>query len=240
MTHLTEEQEAQLQQKLIQELKELEHRLQQNKHFGQEESFSDSIGELSLYDNHPADIASEEFERGKDLALNEHAEHHIKDIKKALHHLNSGNYGVCIVCGKPIPFARLEAVPYTLYCKDHAPDSHVSDRRPVEEKIMSYSLERIRDNELTENPSPVNGEDTWQEVSHWGNSDTPALSANQEFDEYDEYTDDEQSGYVESLETFLATDIYGKDLTVLKNAQYQSYVDHDEGDNRLTIEAEED
>ncbi|MDI9448265.1 MAG: conjugal transfer protein TraR, partial [Bacillota bacterium] len=33
----------------------------------------DSIGELSTYDNHPADVGSEVFERSKDFALRESA-----------------------------------------------------------------------------------------------------------------------------------------------------------------------
>ena len=38
---------------------------------GLKESLSDSISEFSTYDNHPADIGAETFERSKDLALRE-------------------------------------------------------------------------------------------------------------------------------------------------------------------------
>ena len=37
-------------------------------------------------------------------------------IESALQRLDLGTYGVCEVCGKPIPDARLEAMPYASTC----------------------------------------------------------------------------------------------------------------------------
>lgn len=39
-------------------------------------------------------------------------------VQDALLRLESGTYGTCAECGRPIPEKRLEAVPWTLYCID--------------------------------------------------------------------------------------------------------------------------
>jgi DnaK suppressor protein len=40
----------------------------------------------------------------------------LEQVDEALARIDSGMYGTCTVCGKPIPDARLEAVPWTPYC----------------------------------------------------------------------------------------------------------------------------
>jgi DnaK suppressor protein len=40
----------------------------------------------------------------------------VAEIDHALQRLESGKYGVCEDCGKPIPAARLEAVPFAYLC----------------------------------------------------------------------------------------------------------------------------
>ncbi|MNO07431.1 hypothetical protein D3C81_2296140 [compost metagenome] len=44
---------------------------------------------------------------------------------------------------------------------------------------------------------------------------------------------DENIGYVEALESFLATDIYGRHVTVVRNKQYQEYMHNGEGEALL-------
>src|SRR5699024_11236237 len=61
--------------------------------FDMEMSQTEAIGELSSYDNHPADLGTELFERGKDLALTDHAESELERINEALHALEEGSYG---------------------------------------------------------------------------------------------------------------------------------------------------
>ena len=45
----------------------------------------------------------------------------IKAIRAALGRIEEGTYGECVVCGEEISEERLEAVPHTPFCKDHAP-----------------------------------------------------------------------------------------------------------------------
>lgn len=77
-----------------------------------QESLRDSTQELSLIDNHPADIASENYERAKDLSLHEKNRLLLEKVKEALVKIERGSYGYCENCGKPIPPERLAAVPY--------------------------------------------------------------------------------------------------------------------------------
>lgn len=142
-------------------------------HFGLNEAFTqESMGELSNYDNHPADHGTELFERGKDLALNGHAEKELEDINKALHAIADGTYGICKDCGRDIPFERLEAIPTADTCIEHAESNVDTDDRPIEEAVFSPQI----------NPNPgsqydqtaYDEEDTWQDVSRYGTSETPS------------------------------------------------------------------
>jgi DnaK suppressor protein len=40
----------------------------------------------------------------------------LQEIDEALERIEAGTYGVCAVCGEPIPDERLEAVPYATLC----------------------------------------------------------------------------------------------------------------------------
>ncbi len=67
--------------------------------------------ELSNYDQHPADVGSETFEREKDLSILEQLEAELAEIQAALRRIDEGTYGIDEVTGEPIPPERLEAVP---------------------------------------------------------------------------------------------------------------------------------
>lgn len=79
----------------------------------------DSLSELSTVDQHAADVGSETFERTKNLALHEDLDGRLEDVARALDKLDSGTYGTCEACEKPIPDERLEAVPAARFCVEH-------------------------------------------------------------------------------------------------------------------------
>ena len=62
-------------------------------------------------DQHPADQASDTFEREKDLAILEQLESELAEIEAALARLDDGTYGVDEVSGEPIDPERLAAYP---------------------------------------------------------------------------------------------------------------------------------
>jgi RNA polymerase-binding protein DksA len=82
------------------------------------DSEADSLQELSSYDQHPADVATETFDREKDLSILDEVEGELADIEHALQRLDDGTYGTCEACGKPIGDERLEAMPAARFCVD--------------------------------------------------------------------------------------------------------------------------
>ena len=67
-------------------------------------------------DQHLADHASDMLEREMDWTLEENAEHMMVEVDDALARIDAGTYGLCVVCGEPIPEERLAAVPYATLC----------------------------------------------------------------------------------------------------------------------------
>ena len=72
---------------------------------------NEDISELADYDQHPADSASDTFEREKDLSILEQLETELAELQAALERIDNGTYGVDEVTGEPIDPARLDAIP---------------------------------------------------------------------------------------------------------------------------------
>lgn len=100
---------------------------------------SQSTGELSVYDQHPADIASELYEREKDNGLLELLELELEKVNDAIKRCNSGQYGICELCGKSIEKARLDRLLNTTLCSECAHQRQNEYSRPAEEDILSIA-----------------------------------------------------------------------------------------------------
>jgi RNA polymerase-binding protein DksA len=85
-------------------------------------SLEEETGELlsGSADNHLADTATETYERELDEGLEEDAREQLRQIEHALERIESGQYGMCEVCGKEIPVERLEAMPSATLCIEDA------------------------------------------------------------------------------------------------------------------------
>lgn len=142
---------------------------------GEHVSFKDSIEELSLVDNHPADTGSELYERSKDLSLHEKRLRNLQDIESALERIADGSYGRCLHCGQQIERERLESLPsvsYCLKCKEELEKvSKEGKDRPVEEFLLYPPFKRT----FLDGKSFIgyDGEDAWQEVARYGSADSP-------------------------------------------------------------------
>lgn len=66
--------------------------------------------------------ASEAFEEGSVVSRT------LEQVQDALRRIEDGSYGKCIVCGREIEPARLEAIPWTPYCLE---DQEKLDRSSV-------------------------------------------------------------------------------------------------------------
>jgi len=82
------------------------------------ESEGAAIVELSLVDQHPADVGTETFEREKQASILDLAERQLQDVDRAFTRLDDGTYGTCEACGAVIPVERLEARPAARFCLD--------------------------------------------------------------------------------------------------------------------------
>src|SRR5690625_1231455 len=125
-------------------LQKRQHKLiHKNKNFGLENSEKDSVGELSSYDNHPAEMATELYEREKDVTLHARREKELEQINAALHAIEEGTYGVCSVCGKAISFERLLLVPLTEYCSEHAEQGDDTSKQSASDDVINHIFSRF-------------------------------------------------------------------------------------------------
>lgn len=139
------------------------------------DTMSDSVGELSMYDNHPADLGDVVFERSKDVALRDNEHILLEQVETALARIHDGSYGVCDSCGKAIDIERLEALPWATRCIDCQEDKDVIDNtpRPLEEEVLAPPFHRSFLDSANFNFVGFDGEDALQSVLKWGSSDSP-------------------------------------------------------------------
>lgn len=139
------------------------------------DTMSDSVGELSAYDNHPADLGDELFERSKDTALRDNAHVILEHIEKALQKIDNGTYGTCEKCGQPIGLERLETIPWVSNCINCQQQSESEDPtpRPVEEELLEPPFHRTFLDTAKFDFVGFDGEDALQSVLKFGSSDSP-------------------------------------------------------------------
>lgn len=205
---LSNEQLNQLKQELTERQDKLIDRIQT--YYGMQLEFPhESSGELSSYDNHPADNATELYDRQKNLAIQEHAEDELKAINESLHSIHEGSYGVCSDCGETIAYERLEAVPTAELCNLHVNNEPLyEEKRPIEEEVLSPNLNPHEFGQETD--TGFDEEDAWQAVARSGTSDTPSDLYGDHADYDDMYANsDEAIGEVEPIEGLMYSNIEG-------------------------------
>jgi len=71
-------------------------------------------------DHNFADSSQVAAEQGEVRVLAENFRALLAEVEHAIAKLDAGTYGTCEVCGRPIAEARLEAMPATRWCVEHA------------------------------------------------------------------------------------------------------------------------
>lgn len=122
--------------------------------------------ELSLYDNHPADIATELFMEGQNINLKNNGKNMLYKIENALEKINSSGYGVCDKCGKKINFDRLSVLPYASNCIE------CENKKSIDNFIEQgtnkhYTFGRTFKDDSESEPVNFDGEDSWQSVNDY-------------------------------------------------------------------------
>lgn len=174
------------------------------------EDMRESLGELSLVDNHPADIGTEVYQRSQDVAEHDRLIHRVEAIDVALERFDKGEYGRCEHCGHDIPFERLEALPYTTVCtecsrEEEMEEQHSLQRDSVENELLNSPFSRTF-NDGTDQVE-FDGEDSWQAVARYGTSDSAQdLGTNRDVKDPSDVDEDADEvigavQYIETLET---------------------------------------
>lgn len=176
---MTDQQLKGLKEQLIEQKSSLEDRVEHTEEF--------DTTELSNYDNHPADNATDLFDQERGMALNQFKEDELDDVNAALAAIEEGTYGKCTVCGKDIPYERLEALPTALTCIDHANQNPDLATRPPEEDVLQGATGQPvekEDNRLRDYT------DSFQDVEDYGSSDGPQDQPGKDEDMEDFYEDE--------------------------------------------------
>lgn len=220
---LTEQEKTILKRELIEMQHQYTQTVEERDH---DDSMRDDSGELSAADNHPADMGTELFDRERDHALEEHAEEELGKVEVALKAMREGTYGICEVCSEEIPFERLEAIPYTNRCIDHA-DTTLPDDRPVEEDVLEAVVEPVQPGtfEVGKEEDIEDFEDSFQEVARYGTSETPSDMIG-DHDNYNKlYDDPMEPGTTEVYEEFASTDETGTVKGFMRSDTLEEYED---------------
>jgi DnaK suppressor protein len=91
----------------------------------------DISGEISIVDQHDADIADVVYGREEEETMRQVLERDAAQIEDAMKRKAEGTYGICEDCGREIPKARLEAMPEATRCVDCQRKQEVARRGPV-------------------------------------------------------------------------------------------------------------
>ena len=83
---------------------------------GDYQGFVEASKDSNADDEHDPEGATIAFERSQVGALVRQAEEHLAEVDAALARLDDATYGVCTVCGRPIPPERLEVRPAATTC----------------------------------------------------------------------------------------------------------------------------
>ena len=218
-----EEKYEKLKQELLKEKEGILHEFEVTKGLGLEVGFAsgNASGELSQYDNHPADSATALYEREKDFVLREMREEQLQDIEVALQRMENGTYGIDEETGEPIPFDRLEALPTARTNKKNSPNTFVNHDRPIEEQVLkNMEKEYATNSQETE----FNEQNAYDIVASY-NQSSMTYDGSSLMDNFDGL------GYVSLVEAIGATGIEGytgdDNVQIVKNIQYDKWMNQE-------------
>ncbi len=123
-------------------------------------SAKDDAGDLSSNGQHLADAGSASFER--DLAYNmiTNQTEILAEIDAAIKRIKDGTYGICEVTGKPIPEARLEAIPFARYTVEGQEIHEVQQKRAKairRENVFEMEMDVSSSSQKQEEEDPDSG-----------------------------------------------------------------------------------
>jgi DnaK suppressor protein len=85
-----------------------------------DDTIRDASGDHSAYAFHMADQGSDTYDREKTFLLAARENKYLSELADAMHRVDEGTYGICMICNKDIEKERLEVVlvaKYHVECK---------------------------------------------------------------------------------------------------------------------------
>jgi RNA polymerase-binding transcription factor DksA len=114
--------------------------------------------EASAFGMHQADAGSDAYDRDFALSLLSQEQDALYEIDEALKRIEVGTYGKCEMSGKPIPRARLEAIPFarfTVECQSQLEKQSRATRiRPSVTSLFGLTEEEGAESEEEETTPP--------------------------------------------------------------------------------------
>ena len=114
--------------------------------------------EASAFGMHQADAGSDAYDRDFALSLLSQEQDALYEIDEALKRIEVGTYGKCEMSGKPIPRARLEAIPFarfTVECQSQLEkQSKAARMRPSVTSLFGLTEEESAESEEEEATPP--------------------------------------------------------------------------------------
>ena len=114
--------------------------------------------EASAFGMHQADAGSDAYDRDFALSLLSQEQDALYEIDEALKRIEVGTYGKCEMSGKPIPRARLEAIPFarfTVECQSQLEKQNKAARmRPSVTSLFGLTEEEGAESEEEETTTP--------------------------------------------------------------------------------------
>ena len=123
-------------------------------------SMDNYYSELSQYDNHPADIATEVFMKEQDEGLKNNLMGKLHEIGDSLDDINKGKYGICKICNQKIDDERLETIPYVKTCVKCS--SEIANSNILFESIEDKYIISFND---SEGSAIYDREDAYQDIA---------------------------------------------------------------------------
>jgi DnaK suppressor protein len=115
--------------------------------------------EASAFGMHQADAGSDAYDRDFALSLLSQEQDALYEIDQALKRIEVGTYGICEMSGKPIPRARLEAIPFarfTVECQSQLEKQNKASRvRQSVTSLFGLTEEEAPETEEEEQPAPT-------------------------------------------------------------------------------------
>jgi RNA polymerase-binding transcription factor DksA len=118
---LNEDQRRHLERRLREERERVLHALRRFDE-GRESSETEADGELTNYPFHLADRGTDTYDQEMDTVLAERASRELEVIDDALRRFyrEPDRFGICEDTGEPIPFERLDVIPWARTCRGGA------------------------------------------------------------------------------------------------------------------------